>query len=174
MLQWVDRQEWLTFNTALWLEGPANGFVMWGLVAASSLLAAWQRRPLLAATLFLGFGVLYMNIFLGWILWPRPRPDLIADGLASPGSLSAYPSGHVAQAIFVYGMFAFLWLRRTAVFSEKLFGYLLALAVVGVVGFARLRAGSHWPSDLIAGLIIGVFWTVGAARSLAAADERDP
>lgn len=79
----VDRLEWLTFNTALWLEGPANGFVMWGLVAAWSPLAAWQRMPLLAATLFLGFGVLYLNIFLGWLLWPRPRSDLIADGLAS-------------------------------------------------------------------------------------------
>lgn len=104
----VDRLEWLTFNTALWLEGPANGFVMSGLVAAWSPLAAWQRMPLLAATLFLGFGVLYLNIFLGWLLWPRPQPDLIANWLASPGALSAYPSGHVAQATFVYGMFAFL------------------------------------------------------------------
>jgi membrane-associated phospholipid phosphatase len=169
VLRWFEQQSAVSFNFALWLEGPANGFVLWGVVGVCSAVAVWRRRPLLALSFFLGFGSLYFNIVLGWVLWPRPRPEMIAAGIASPGTLSAYPSGHVAQAIFVYGFLAYLWLRGSRHSGEKIFGVALVAAIAVVIGCARLRLGSHWPSDLVAGLVIGAVWLTGVIRSYAAA-----
>jgi undecaprenyl-diphosphatase len=171
VLRALDAADPVSFNSALWLEGLANGFVMWIAVGVATLLAARARKPLLAASFFLGFGVLYINIFFGWFLWPRARPSIIAEGLASPGALSSYPSGHAAQAVFVYGMFAFLWIRRARSSMEKVAAVLAVLFVVGVVGFGRLRLGSHWPSDLAAGYLIAAVWTFGVTRALNAAEE---
>lgn len=172
VLRRLDSADPVSFNSALWLEGLANGFVMWITVGVAAILAARAGKPLLAASFFLGFGVLYANIFLGWLLWPRERPSIIAEGLASPGALSSYPSGHTAQAVFVYGLLGYLWLRRTGRAAEKAAALAAFLFVVGVVSFGRLRLGSHWPSDLAAGFLIASFWTFGVTRSLRAAEGR--
>lgn len=170
VLRNLEAADPVSFNSALWLEGLANGFVMWIAVGISAVMAARARRPLLAASFLLGFGVLYMNIFFGWLLWPRQRPSIIAEGLASPGALSSYPSGHAAQSVFVYGMFAYLWIRLARSRLEKATALLAMLFVVAVVCFGRLRLGSHWPSDLVAGFVIAAFWTYGTTRALKAAE----
>jgi undecaprenyl-diphosphatase len=166
-LRALDRQQLVSFNSGLWLEGIANGFVMWGVIGVATVVAVWRRRPLLAASFFLGFGVLYLNIFFGWLLWDRPRPSIIAEGIASPGALGSYPSGHVAQAVFVYGLLGYLWARRSPSAVEKLFALLVVATVVAVVGLGRLRLGAHWPADLVAGAVIATVWTAGVAHSLA-------
>lgn len=165
----IEANDLVSFNSALWLEGPANGFVMWGVVWVAALVAAWRRRPLIAASFLLGFGVLYFNIFLGWGLWPRTRPALIAEGVASPGALGSYPSGHVAQAVFVYGLLSYLWLRASASRAERVAGVAALVVLIAIIGFARLRLGSHWPSDLAAGFVISAVWTFGVIDSLRAA-----
>ena len=154
----MDRQKFISFNSALWIEAPGNGFIQWGLVTVSACVAAWLRKPLLAASFFLGFGSLYLNILLGWFLWPRERPTLIAEGMASPGMLSSYPSGHVAQAVFVYGLLASIWWRQTAHWGERALATGLVGLMVSVIGIGRLRLGAHWPSDLLAGFLIGGVW----------------
>jgi undecaprenyl-diphosphatase len=37
---------------------------------------------------------------------------------------------------------------------------LLVLALASVVGLARLRLGAHWPSDVLAGFVLGAVWAV--------------
>lgn len=165
-LRSLDAQTFVSFNTALWIEALGNGFILWGVLLLAAGVAGWSGRPLLAASLVCGFGSLYLTIFLSWFLWPRERPLLIAEGIASPGSLSSFPSGHVAQAAFAYGMLAYLWGRASRSRAERFFAATAVLLVVFVVGFGRLRLGAHWPTDIAAGIFVGSLWLVAAVLAL--------
>jgi len=110
-------------------------------------------------------------VLLGWHTWDRPRPHLIAGGLASPG-FHSFPSGHISQVVVSYGLFVYLWARATRSRSERAVAVLLLLALVAVVGLARLRLGAHWPSDIVAGALIGAAWLASVIAALRAAEAR--
>lgn len=81
-------------------------------------------------------------------LWPRPV------GVGATGF--SFPSGHALAAATFYPLMAWVTLRLRGV----------AFAAVGVglalfVGFGRLYLGVHWPSDVLAG------WLIGAAQAAA-------
>jgi undecaprenyl-diphosphatase len=80
--------------------------------------------------------------------------------------LHSYPSGHVALALSVYGILAYLWIRASRSWVERALAVLLLAGVVLVTGAARVRLGTHWPSDVLAGLIIGVCWMTVVLRAL--------
>jgi membrane-associated phospholipid phosphatase len=42
----------------------------------------------------------------------------------------------------------------------------LLIAIVCITGLARVRLGTHWPSDVIAGIVIGVAWLSVVLRAL--------
>jgi undecaprenyl-diphosphatase len=95
----------------------------------------------------------------------RPRPPVPTVG--STYATSSFPSGHVGSAITLYGSIALLvwWarpdrrLRRTVV--------LVAAALVPlVVAFCRMYRGFHFPSDVVAGAVIGIVWLTTCARVL--------
>jgi membrane-associated phospholipid phosphatase len=157
----------VSFGWAMWIESPGNGVVLWPLVLIAAGVAAWRRRTLLAITIFAGFVLLDVAVLTGWQMWKRERPDLVAGGVASSGeSFSAFPSGHVSQTIVVYGLLAALWLRRSGIRGEAIFGWSLVAALTLVVAMARLRLGAHWPTDVAAGAILGVVWLVALLRAL--------
>jgi undecaprenyl-diphosphatase len=90
-------------------------------------------------------------------MWNRQRPKLIADGIAAPG-LHSFPSGHVALMLSVYGMLAWLWWRASRSAAERVVIVVLLAALLGVTGWARVRLGAHWPSDILAGYAAGAAW----------------
>ena len=70
---------------------------------------------------------------------------LIGHSLSS----EAFPSGHTVTAFTFAGLLIF-GLRLRAV------GTLLMLAVGSVMGISRMVAGVHWPTDVLAGSIVGL------------------
>jgi undecaprenyl-diphosphatase len=66
----------------------------------------------------------------------------------------------VVNVLGVFGLLAYLWLERSGSRIERIAAVLLLLALAAVVGAARLRLGAHWPSDVIAGGVIGVAWWI--------------
>jgi len=94
----------------------------------------------------------------------RPRPNLLplvdAQG-------SSFPSGHATAAAALFGALAFVFTRgirwHTAV---QIWAAAVFCAVV--VGLTRVYLGVHWPSDVLAGLALGGFWTATAATATAA------
>lgn len=61
---------------------------------------------------------------------------------------SSFPSSHVASTVAILGVLSF--------FYPGFVPY--ALAVVLVVGFARLHNGMHYPSDILAGIVLGIIY----------------
>jgi undecaprenyl-diphosphatase len=148
----------LTFNTAIWMDAGGNGLVLWLGILTFAALAAWQGLALRVLTLLVGFTAAYLPFVTGWLLWRRARPLVVEGGIATPGALSSFPSGHVVQAVVAFGILAYLWASTTRSRGEALLAYVIAIAGVAAVVIARLRLGAHWPTDILAGAILGAAW----------------
>jgi undecaprenyl-diphosphatase len=166
--------ESLSFNTGIWFESPGNSVVLAPLLLAGFVLAARAGRPLLALSFPLTYAGSKLLTHVGWAAWARARPGFVADGVASLGAHS-YPSGHVINVLAAYGLLTYLWIERSESPAERTVAVLVLLALASVVGVARLRLGAHWPSDVVAGGVIGAVWlvtlVVALRRGEAAGDD---
>lgn len=119
----------------------------------------WRRRPDLA----LGAGVAVTGtwVTVNLVLKPlvdRARPPL-ADRLVFPGD-AAFPSGHAANAAATWLALAWVLASLVERRAAKVAIWSVAAIVVALVGVSRLYLGVHWPSDVLAGWLIGGLWVV--------------
>jgi membrane-associated phospholipid phosphatase len=124
---------------------------------------AWRRwrEPMLVAAAVSGEVVIFVVITL---LVNRPRPPVPHLDAAPP--TSSFPSGHVAAAVALYGSWAVLaWQRARSALVRGLLT-LLAVAVPVAVGLARMYRGMHFPSDVLAGAILGASWLALSVRAI--------
>jgi undecaprenyl-diphosphatase len=156
---------WASFNSGVWWQSPGNSVILGPLLLALAAAAAWWRRPLLALSFPLAYAGSKFLTHVAWAAWSRARPTFVADGVASMGAHS-YPSGHVVNVLGAFGLLAYLWIERSASWVERVVAVLLLLAFAAVVGSARLRLGAHWPSDVAAGLVLGVAWLLALVVAL--------
>lgn len=159
----------VSFSNAILLESFGNLAYMVPLTLAATVVAVRGRRPLLA----LSFPVAYLLqrplVLTGWWMWNRERPRIIAGGVAAP-ELHSFPSGHVALVVAVYGLLAYLWARSSRSRTERVAAAVLLAALGVTVGWARLRLGAHWPSDVVAGIVIGAVWLISVVTALRRAE----
>lgn len=158
-----------SFHAAIWIETPGNSVFMIPVMIGAAVVAARSGRPLQALSIIAAFGLIDTIILLGWFSWDRARPTLVYDGIAAPG-FHSFPSGHIAQTICMYGLFGYLWMRATARWSERLFVAVLLVLLIGAVGLSRLRLGAHWPSDILAGALVGLAWLLTIVVALRRAE----
>jgi len=90
----------------------------------------------------------------------RMRPDM--DPLIDIGG-HAFPSGHATAATVVYGAFAVVAIARWRG-SRALFVGVAACLLAAAVGLSRVYLGVHWPTDVIAGTVVGGVWVYAATR----------
>lgn len=113
------------------------------------LLNDWRKRIFLVPQMILA-AILSRGIITEIIrfLWHRDRPyvSMGVDPLITPMDSASFPSGH---ATFFFALGAVLY------FYNKRLGILFLVGST-VVGVARVFALVHWPSDIIAGALIGV------------------
>ncbi len=147
----------MSFPDAILLESPGNLSYLIPLTIAASVIAIRRRAPLAAISIQLAYWLQRPIVIIGWQTWDRARPTLIGEGIAAPG-LHAFPSGHAALCVAVYGFLAYLWMRASRSAVERVFAISLVTLLVVLVSLARVRLGSHWPSDVIAGGLIGIAW----------------
>ena len=71
----------------------------------------------------------------------------------------------------VYGLLAWLWLRASRSVVERMLVVVLLAALLLVTGAARVRLGSHWPSDVLAGYAVGAVWLLTVIAALRRAER---
>lgn len=127
--------------------------------------SAWGegvKTVLLPAVIaFLGSG---MAVQILKRLVPRLRPSNLPEAIIAPDERifhNSFPSGHTATA-FALAFWVFLITRRT---RYRWWGY-GALLLAALVGLSRIYRGVHYPSDVLAGALIGILWGAVACFSL--------
>lgn len=93
--------------------------------------------------------------------WERPRPFVSHEvNLLLPHELTgSFPSGHAAF-YFAIATVVFLYLKKVYPASSRRLwcgvGIFFFLASF-LISIARVFCGIHWPSDILGGLVIGIF-----------------
>lgn len=145
------------FSTAVFLQTFGSDTTLLILVALTTGIAAWARRPITALSIPLAGLVPDLVGRFGWAIWARARPELLYDGIAAPG-FHSFPSGHASKTLAVYGFLTVVWIRAARSAGEKAAAAAVLAAIVAAVAIGRTAMGVHWPSDIIGGLIIGAAW----------------
>ncbi len=97
------------------------------------------------------------SIFVATTLFiDRPRPSVPHLDAAPP--TSSFPSGHTAAAVCFYGSLAAVILWRSRQRWIKVVAVVVCAAVPLMVGGSRLYRGMHYPTDVIAGVLLGAIW----------------
>lgn len=121
---------------------------LFSLIIVGIILLVWKRKYVIKY--ILGFGVFGVLIWLLKQIVKRPRPFIENDimSLISFKDGFSFPSGHASFAFF---SLAFIW---------RLFPRFrwLWLIVVVLISVARVYAGVHYASDMIAGALLGIFF----------------
>jgi membrane-associated phospholipid phosphatase len=124
--------------------------VVFGLVI---LLNRQAWRLVLAAVLSSGWYLLLSHL----VVRPRPAVGEVLRVTEHPGA-SSFPSGHtilfVTYAVVVMVCLGYKYLPARV----RPAGWAIVVLLLAIGALSRMYSGAHWPSDVLAGLLIGVGW----------------
>ena len=125
-----------------------NAGAVWIVLAIVLLFFRKTRRAGAAMLVAMLIGLLIGNVWLKqWIMRPRPfvtHHELTA--LLDPGDQWSFPSGHTLSS---FAAATALW------FFHRKSGA-LAYVLAALIAFSRLYASVHYPTDVLAGLLLGI------------------
>ena len=166
ILLWIQeavRQPWLNPLVEVYTR-LGNAGILWIVLSVGMLCIPRTRKAGALALLAMVFGLLCTNVVLKHLVG-RTRPWIDVAGLiplVNEPDPNSFPSGHTCAA-FAAGLtwartLPKTWMRATA----------LVLAVC--MGLSRLYVGVHYPTDVLAGAVVGALcawaaWEVGVGIS---------
>ena len=133
-----------------------TGTVVLMIVAISGMFL-WLTKHKYSALLLLisTAGGLLLNNFLK-AGFGRPRPQVFEWGTTVVST--SFPSGHAMGAAVAYGTVAYLAARLQERRLHRVVTLISAAVIILLISISRLYLGVHYPSDVIAGVIIGLAW----------------
>jgi undecaprenyl-diphosphatase len=125
------------------------------LVATVVVVWVWRSRKLKGRALWA-----FVTMMVGWaigdiskLIAHRARP--VVDGPVPHIEGYSFPSGHALNITLAAGvMVLLLWPLLSPV--QRRIAVVLAIVVAAIVGLDRLFIGAHFPSDILAGHILGL------------------
>jgi undecaprenyl-diphosphatase len=167
VLRWMERHQ------TAWLEHLMVEITMlgtWIVVLAIVSIAGlflWLSRHKYSATLLLvatAGGIILDNILK--VGFSRPRPRIFEWGTTV--SSYSFPSGHAMSATVVYVTVAYLAARLQKTHAARLATLVVAGVIIAAICFSRLYLGVHYPSDVMAGVVLGLAWAAFCMATLEA------
>ena len=150
----------LGLDIVLWLQAHGNGFFDALAEALHFIGGDWVHLGALLVLYFsvdkrLGLRLLLLlalssgTVSLLKVVFQTPRPYQVSAEVVTLGQQGGYglPSGHVANALVVWGYTA-LWFKK-----RRLMWCVIVYALL--MGWSRMYSGVHYPQDVAAGLIVG-------------------
>lgn len=151
ILLWIQnylRQEFLNPPVELF-NIMGNGGLIW--IILSLAMVCWKptRKAGLLAGLALVFSLFFTNLGLK-PFFARPRPYVVMEGiipLLTSMDPNSFPSGHTSAAFAA----CMVWARTLPNRWMRIVSVVMAVCM----GLSRLYVGVHYPSDVLAGALIG-------------------
>lgn len=122
------------------------------IIAAGLIFRRW-REPLFVVTAIVGEVTIFV---ITTLVVHRPRPNVVRLDHAPP--TSSFPSGHTAAAVTLFGSIAALVVCYSAHVIWRRLAVTVAIAFPVLVGASRLYRGMHYPTDVLAGALLGFVW----------------
>jgi undecaprenyl-diphosphatase len=126
------------------------------LAVAGFLVLHGQWRSSLFVTLA-SFGGWFINGALKQ-LFQRPRPTVVPH-LREVMTMS-FPSGHALISAVVYLTLGTLLMRIAKRGLAKIYCMAVAMLATFLIGVSRVYLGVHYPTDVLAGWLIGFTWAL--------------
>jgi len=154
---------WIS-NMMIELTTLGTGIVVAMIVAVAALFL-WLYDYRNSATLLLvtTLGGLLLNNVLK-LGFDRPRPQFFEWGTHAMSS--SFPSGHAMSAAIVYPTVAYLAARLQKTVLARVVTLFLAGLLVFLICLSRVYLGVHYPSDVIAGVVVGLAWSAFCMTTL--------
>lgn len=126
------------------------------LVATVVVVWAWRSKNLRGRALWA-----FVTMMVGWgiggaskLIAQRARPVVDDESVPHAAGYS-FPSGHALNITLAAGVMVFLlWPLLSA--TQRRVAIALAIVVPVIVGLDRLFIGAHFPSDILAGHVLGL------------------
>lgn len=147
--------EWVSavWHGLSWLGDTTPRLTMTGLIITGLLLSRRWRSALLVLGI-LSSGIVLSTALKNWIQRPRPRLVPYLDHVNS----FSFPSGHALNSTLFYLVIALLLTYFLKQCSARLRWCFVMGGMLLATGVSRVALGVHYPSDVIAGWIIGIAW----------------
>lgn len=146
-IQECIRQDWMD---GFWKGITTLGNSAWFWIVASMIMLIFKKTRKVGATALLGLaiGALLTNVLLKNLV-ERIRPYEVIDGLTiliEKQHDFSFPSGHTCASFAA----AVVYFRTL----PKKWG-IPAVVLASLIGLSRLYVGVHYPSDVLAGFVVG-------------------
>lgn len=158
--EWSDELMWYVSCTATWIP-------LYVLLAGLIVWKYRNWRTVLVVLIGFGVAVGLSDFVCSGVLKPlvcrlRPTHEPALDPVhlvrGYTGGLYSFCSSHAANTMCVATLFSLLWRKQTATAG--------LMTWVALVAYSRMYLGAHYPTDIIAGLLIGVLFAVSVYRVL--------
>lgn len=163
--QWASPTLTLVAGSLSFLGSVAVIMTLAVITAASLLYVSRGRACLLLTIVMLG-AVALNNGLKNMVQRPRPVPFFGTN----PESYS-FPSGHALYATCFFGILAIIFAGRSRSSYCRAAAWAGAIVLIMGIGFSRVYLGVHYPTDVLAGYLVGTCWICVSKISLRTATD---
>ena len=150
---WFD----LIMRLVNWMGFGLQAVAIISATVVVTFLVGWRWAALVGALDAASIWV--FNILVGLIVdRPYPNASPAFDGLLIDLTKPSFPSGHATSYIAFYGFMCYLIFTRGTRAWLRVPLLIIFGAVVVLVGPSRAYMGRHWPSDVLASILLGSIW----------------
>lgn len=128
-----------------------NAGLLWIALSLLMLCFPKTRKAGFVSLIAMLLGLLCTNVVLKHLVG-RTRPWLVVEGLTAlvaEHDPNSFPSGHTCAAFAA----ASAWCRTL----PRRWMKIVAVVMAALMGFSRLYVGVHFPTDVLAGMAVGLF-----------------
>ena len=160
-VQWMADQRNTVLDTAAKVGAVTDTWTVIGLMFGAMTILVAIDRGRLAALILIAMSLELSTFLVVGAIIDRPRPEIEAVG-AVP-STPSFPSGHAAGTVALYTSLMYAaWRVGTPDRVGRKIAIAIPVVLAVLVATSRVYDGVHYPTDVVAGLLMGAGAFVGA------------